>query len=103
MKASLWGARLMALPSIFGCLGAYVLRPSLGRHALSGSARLLAAMHDISVSLQSIRSRSILFRQLHHQLTTNIATTAMTSSVISSFDAPFKTLLGILRYWTLLI
>jgi hypothetical protein len=28
LKASLWGARLMALPSISGCLGAYVLRPS---------------------------------------------------------------------------
>jgi hypothetical protein len=28
MKASLWGARLMALPSDFGCLGAFDLRPS---------------------------------------------------------------------------
>jgi hypothetical protein len=46
-KASLWGAHLMALPSASGCLGAYVLRPSLGRHASSGSARLLAAMQDI--------------------------------------------------------
>jgi hypothetical protein len=32
----------------------------------------------------------------------NIATTATTSSAISSFDAPFKTLLGILGYWELL-
>jgi hypothetical protein len=28
MKASLWGARLMALPSASGCLGAIDLRPS---------------------------------------------------------------------------
>jgi hypothetical protein len=34
MKASLWGARLMALPSAFGCLGAIDLRPSLGYWAL---------------------------------------------------------------------
>jgi hypothetical protein len=57
MKASMWGARLMALPSISGCLGASDLRPSWGRHASSGPARLLAAMQDIWVSLHSIRSR----------------------------------------------
>jgi hypothetical protein len=102
MKASPWGARLMALPSATGCLGAYVLRPSLGRHAWSGSARLLAAMQDIWVSLHSIQSRSMLFRQLHHLPSTNITTTSMTSSLISSFDAPFKTLLGILGYRALL-
>jgi hypothetical protein len=28
MKASLWGACLMALPSVSGCLGAFDLRPS---------------------------------------------------------------------------
>jgi hypothetical protein len=77
MKASPWGARLMALPSASRCLGAYVLRPSLGRHASSGSARLLAAMQDILVSLHSIRSRSTNF-WLHHQPTTNIATSAAT-------------------------
>jgi hypothetical protein len=102
-KASPWGARLTALPSASGCLGAYVLRPSLGRHASIGSARLLAAMQDIWVSLHSIRSRLVLFRQLHHRPTTNIATASTTSSVISSFDAPFKTLLGILGYWVLFL
>jgi hypothetical protein len=102
MEATLWGARLMALRSAFGCLVSYVLRPSLDRHASSGSARLLAAMQDTWVSLHSIRSRSMLFRQLHHRPTTNIATTTMKSSAISSFDAPFKTLLGIFGYWALL-
>jgi hypothetical protein len=102
MKASPWGARLMALPSASGCLGAYVLRPSLGRHVSSGFARLLAAMPDIWVSLHYIRSRSMLFHQLHHRPTTNNATTSVTSSVISSFDAPFKTLQGILGYCALL-
>jgi hypothetical protein len=102
MKASPGGARLMALPSASGCLGAYVLRPSLGRHASSGSAGLLAAMQDIWVSLHSIRSKSMLFRQLHHRPTTNIASTSTTSSAISSFNTPFKTLLGILGYWALL-
>jgi hypothetical protein len=77
MKASLWGVLLMALPSTFGCLGAHVLRPSLGRHASSGSTRLLAAMQDIWVSLH-LRSRLILFRQLHRQSTTNITTSATT-------------------------
>jgi hypothetical protein len=38
MKASLWGAKYLR------CLGASDLRPSLGRHASSGSARLLEAM-----------------------------------------------------------
>jgi hypothetical protein len=47
MKASLWGARLMALPSASRCLGAIDLRPSLGRHASSGPAKLFAAMQDI--------------------------------------------------------
>jgi hypothetical protein len=65
MKASLWGAHLVALPSTSGCLGAFDLRPSWGRHASSGSARLSAAMQDIWMSLDSIRSRSTLFRQLH--------------------------------------
>jgi hypothetical protein len=103
MKASPWGALLMALPSSSGCLGAHVLRPSLGRHASSGSSRLFAAMQDIWVSLHSIRSRLILFRQLHHRPTTNIATTSTTSSTILSYGAPFKTLLGILGYWVLMI
>jgi hypothetical protein len=57
MKASLWGVRLMALPSASRCLGAKYLRPSLGRHASNGSARLFAAMQDIWVSLHSIRSK----------------------------------------------
>jgi hypothetical protein len=93
MKASMWGARLMALPSISGCLGAYVLRPSLGRHASSGSARLLAAMQDIWVSL-------------HHTIKIDIV--SPTSSSIDyqhcnlSYDVinvPSKTMLGILGYW----
>jgi hypothetical protein len=45
----------MALPSASGCLGAIDLRPSLGRHASGGSARLFVAMQDIWVSLHSIR------------------------------------------------
>jgi hypothetical protein len=45
----------------FWCLGAIDLRPSRGRHASSGSARLFAAMQDIWVSLHSIRSRSTYF------------------------------------------
>jgi hypothetical protein len=57
MKASLWGARLMALPSTSGCLGAIDSRPSLGPHASGGPARLFAAMQDIWMSLHSIRSR----------------------------------------------
>jgi hypothetical protein len=57
MKASPWGACLMALPSASGCLGAIHLRPSLGRHASSGPARLFAAMQDIWMSLHSIRSK----------------------------------------------
>jgi hypothetical protein len=73
MKASPWGARLMALPSTSECLGATDLRPSRGRHASSGSFRLFAAMQDIWVSLHSIQSRSMLFRQLHRRQTTNIA------------------------------
>jgi hypothetical protein len=51
----------MALPSTSGYLGAIHLRPSRGRHASSGSTRLLAAMQDIWVSLHSIRSRSTSF------------------------------------------
>jgi hypothetical protein len=92
----------MALPSTSRCLGATDLRPSRGRHASSGSARLFVAMQGIRVSLHSIRSRSMLFRLLHRRSTTNIAPTATTSSAISSFDTPFKTLLGILGYWALL-
>jgi hypothetical protein len=37
------------------------LRPSLGRHASSGSARLFAAMQDIWMSLHSICSKSTYF------------------------------------------
>jgi hypothetical protein len=44
----------------------------------------------------------MLFRELHHRLTTNVATTSTTSLAISSFDAPFKIQLGILGYWALL-
>jgi hypothetical protein len=61
MKASLWGAHLTALPNTSGCLGAFNLRPYLGRHASGGSARLLVAMRDIWVSLHSICSRSTYF------------------------------------------
>jgi hypothetical protein len=59
MKASPWGARLMVLPSASGCLGTIHLRPSLGRHASGGSARLLATIQDIWVSIHSKRSRSM--------------------------------------------
>jgi hypothetical protein len=45
----------------------------------------------------------MLFHHLHHYLTINIATASATSSEISSFDAPIKTLLGILGYLALLI
>jgi hypothetical protein len=38
-------------------LGAFVLRPSLGRHASGGSTRLFVAMQDIWVSLHSTWSR----------------------------------------------
>jgi hypothetical protein len=89
MKTSLWGARLTALPSIFGCLGAIGLRPSLGRHASSGSARLFATMQDIWMSLHSIRSRSTSLCQ-------------SSSPTTYSCNAPFKNLLGILGYWALL-
>jgi hypothetical protein len=58
VKASLWGARLMVLPSTSGCLGAIDLRPFLGWHASSGPAKLFAAMQDIWVSLHSICSKS---------------------------------------------
>jgi hypothetical protein len=58
MKTSLWGARLMALPSASGYLCAFVLRPSGGRHASGSSVRLLAAMlGDLGVStLRSIKT-----------------------------------------------
>jgi hypothetical protein len=84
-----------------GCLGTHVLKPSLGRHASSGSARLCAAMQDIWISL-------------HYTIQINIVSPASLSidhqhcnfsydpSMTSSFDAPFKTLLGILGYWALL-
>jgi hypothetical protein len=72
MKASLRGARLIDLPSTSGCLGAFALRPSLGRHTSGGSARLLVATQDIWVSLHSIRLRPTDF-WLHHQLTPDIA------------------------------
>jgi hypothetical protein len=41
VKASVWGGRIMALPSTPGAWVRFVLRPSRGRHASSGSARLL--------------------------------------------------------------
>jgi hypothetical protein len=65
MKTSPWGARLMALPSTSGCLGATNLRPSWVRHASGGPARLFATMEDIWVSPHSIHSRSTLLRQFH--------------------------------------
>jgi hypothetical protein len=77
------------------------LRPSRGRHASGGSARLFAAMQDIWVSLHSIRSRLMLFRQLHRRSAPDIATSAVIESTTSSCDAPFKILLGILGYWPL--
>jgi hypothetical protein len=54
---------------------------------LGGSTRLFAAMQDIWVSLHSIRSKI------------NIAS-SVSSLTTSSCDTPFKTLLGILGYWT---
>jgi hypothetical protein len=54
----------MALPSISGCLGVIDLRPSLGRHASGGPARLFATMQDIWMSLHSTRSRSTYFHGL---------------------------------------
>jgi hypothetical protein len=82
----------MALPTISGCLGAFSLRPSWGRNASGGSARLFAAMQNIWVSLHYSSMTNIFlwlnrwsFRQLKK---------------ISSCDAPFKILLGILRYRT---
>jgi hypothetical protein len=60
-------------------------------------------MQDIWVSLHSIRSRSTDF-WLHCQPNLDITTTVTTSSLTtSSCNVPFKTLLGILGYWTLLI
>jgi hypothetical protein len=44
-----------------------------------------------------------IFLWLHRRPTSDIATLATTSSTPSSFNAPFKTLLGILGYWALLI
>jgi hypothetical protein len=64
MKGSLWGARLMALPSISRCLAIIDPRPSLGRHASGGPARLFAAMQDIWMSLHSAQSRSTYFHGL---------------------------------------
>jgi hypothetical protein len=54
------------------------------------------------VSLHSIHSRSTNFL-LHRRPTPHIATTATTLLTTFSFDTPFKILLGILGYWTLLI
>jgi hypothetical protein len=58
-------------------------------------------MQDIWVSLHSIRSRSTNFASFIVKTTPDIATSATTSSTPSSFDTPFKILLGILRYRTL--
>jgi hypothetical protein len=80
MKASLRGARLMALPSISGSLGASDLRPSWGRHASSGSARLFVAMQDIWVSLHPIRSRLTLFLWLHYWQFQDITTSTSTTT-----------------------
>jgi hypothetical protein len=48
----------MACLCISGCLGAFNLRPSWGRHASVGSTKLFAAMQDMWMSLHSIRSGS---------------------------------------------
>jgi hypothetical protein len=79
MKASLWGARLMALPGISRCLGAYELRPLRGRHAYKASLRSalpnsLQLSLEIWVSLHFARSRPWLsfFLFLKHQ-TSNAA------------------------------
>jgi hypothetical protein len=88
----------MALPSTSGCLVAFDLRPSWGRHASSGSARHLAAMQDIWVSLHSIRSRSTVF-WLHRRPNPGHRTSATISLSTSWFDTPLNIWLGILGYW----
>jgi hypothetical protein len=74
MKASLRGARLMALPGTPGYLGAFVSRPPLGQHASGGSARLFAAMQDIWVSLHSAWSRFTVSTATNLDTTTSATT-----------------------------
>jgi hypothetical protein len=51
-------------------------------------------MQDIWVSLHSIHSRLTFYHKIHHRPTPDVATSVTTSSTTSSFDVPFKTLLG---------
>jgi hypothetical protein len=94
----MWGARLMALPSISWCLGAFDLRPSWGQHTSCGSARLFTAMQYIwHLGVSTLHSFKInIPLWLHHWSFRPLQKT-------SSSDAPFKILLGILGYWTLFI
>jgi hypothetical protein len=103
MKASSWGARLMALPSTPGCLGAIDLRPSLGQHASGGPARLFAPMQDIWMSLHSVRSKIDVISPASSSTGYGHRNYSYDIIVTSSRDVPFKTLLGILRFRALLI
>jgi hypothetical protein len=78
MKASLWGCAPNGPAKCFWVLGRYTLETFLRSACLEWPYQTLAAMQDIWVSLHSIYSRSTLFRRLHHQPTTKIATSATT-------------------------
>jgi hypothetical protein len=85
MKASLWGAHLMALPSISRCLGTANLRLPWGRHASGGSARLFASVQDIWVSLHFVCSRPTLL------------VTPLPTQSLETFPRPCRRRLKVLR------
>jgi hypothetical protein len=97
MKASLWGARLMALTSASGCLGAIDLRSAcLGWlcQTLCSHARYLdvSTLHTFKIDVISPASSSTRLRTSQFQ-------PRPSSLKTSSCDALFKILLGILEYW----
>jgi hypothetical protein len=78
----------------FWVLGRFRFETFLRSACLEWLCQTLAAMQDIWMSLHSICSRSTDF-WLHHRPTPDIATSATTSMMTSSFDAPFKDSTGV--------
>jgi hypothetical protein len=92
MKASPWGARLMALPSASGVLGRYRLETFL-RSACLGwlyqTPRSNAGYLGVS-TLHMVKIHSLVGNSFGHR-----------NFSCDIIDAPFNTLLDILGYWSL--
>jgi hypothetical protein len=97
MKASSWGACLIGPANYFRLLGRFCLETFLRSAHLRWLCQTPCSYAGYLVSLHSICLRPTDF-WLHHRPTPDIATSATTSSMTSSFNAPFKILLGILGY-----